>query len=733
MSGPQGHNYSVQLGECEVTFETGRLAQQAGGSVIARAGDTMLLVTATASKHAREGLNFLPLSVEFEEKLYAAGRIPGSFFRREGRPSEDAVLICRLVDRPLRPLFNKKMRNEVQVIITTISSDGEKHLDILAVNGASAAMAISDIPWNGPIGAVRVGLIDDELVVNPNIAQIADSKLDLRVAGTKDAIMMVEAGAEEVPEDIMLKALRLAHEEIKKVVEVIQRMRDEVGKPKREVAIAENDPETIAAAEAWLEGKVTPVLEFEGSKAETSQKTEALREALLAAFADDESKDPNDLTAAFGDVFKKVTRKRILEQGIRPDGRRNDEIRPIWCEVGLLPRAHGSGVFTRGETQVMSIATLGTPDDEQRLDTLGPRDTKRYMHHYNFPPFCVGETGRVGGTKRREVGHGALAERALIPVLPSEADFPYTLRVVSETLSSNGSSSMASVCGSALSLMDAGVPIKSIVSGIAMGLITDPDSDKFSVLSDIQGLEDALGDMDFKVAGTRQGITALQMDIKIAGIPWAVFEQALAQAKEGRYYIMEQMEATLGTPREDLSTYAPRIITIKVNPDIIGKIIGPGGKTVRSIQDETGARISIEDDGTVFIATHDGAAAQLAQVRIEELTATAEIGAIYTGKVVRTTDFGAFVEILPGTDGLVHISQLADYRVANVEDVAKLGDEIMVMVTNISPEGKIRLSRQAVLEGWTIEEAQERDKGGRSGSRGSRGNDRRGGRDRRRR
>ena len=733
MSGPQGHKYTVQLGECEVTFETGRLAQQAGGSVVIRAGDSMLLVAATASKHTREGLDFFPLSVDFEEKLYAAGRIPGSFFRREGRPSEDAVLICRLVDRPLRPLFNKKMRNEVQVVITAISSDGEKHLDILAVNGASAAMAISDVPWNGPVGAVRVGLIDDELMVNPTIAQMANSKLDLRVAGTGDAIMMVEAGAEEVAEDTMLKALRLAHEEIKKVVAVIQRMRDEVGKPKREVVIAENDPETVAAAEAWLAGKVIPVLEFEGSKAEKGAKTEALREELLAAFADDESKDPKDLTAAFGDVFKKVTRKRILEQGIRPDGRRTDEIRPIWCEVGLLPRVHGSGVFTRGETQVMSIATLGTPDDEQRLDTLGPRDTKRYMHHYNFPPYCTGETGRVGGTKRREVGHGALAERAIIPVLPSEAEFPYTLRVVSETLSSNGSSSMASVCGSALSLMDAGVPIKSIVSGIAMGLITDPDSDKFSVLSDIQGLEDALGDMDFKVAGTRQGITALQMDIKIAGIPWAVFEQALAQAKKGRYHIMEKMEETLGSPREDLSTYAPRIITIKVNPDIIGKIIGPGGKTVRSIQEETGARISIEDDGTVFISTHDGEAAKLAQVRIEELTATAEIGAIYTGKVVRTTDFGAFVEILPGTDGLVHISQLADYRVANVEDVAKLGDEIMVMVTNISPEGKIRLSRQAVLEGWTIEEAQERDKGGRSGGRGSRGNDRRGGRDRRRR
>ncbi len=732
MSGPQGHNYSVQLGECEVTFETGRLAQQAGGSVVIRAGDSMLLVAATASKHTREGLDFFPLSVDFEEKLYAAGRIPGSFFRREGRPSEDAVLICRLVDRPLRPLFNKKMRNEVQVVITAISSDGEKHLDIMAVNGASAAMAISDIPWNGPVGAVRVGLIDDELVVNPTVAQMANSKLDLRVAGTEDAIMMVEAGAEEVAEDTMLNALRLAHEEIKKVVAVIQRMRDEVGKPKRDVVIAVNDPETVAAAEAWLEGKITPVLEFKGTKAEKGAKTEALREELLAAFADDESKDPKDLTAAFGDVFKRVTRKRILEQGIRPDGRRTDEIRPIWCEVGLLPRAHGSAVFTRGETQVMSIATLGTPDDEQRLDTLGPRDTKRYMHHYNFPPYCVGETGRVGGTKRREVGHGALAERAIIPVLPSEADFPYTLRVVSETLSSNGSSSMASVCGSALSLMDAGVPIKSIVSGIAMGLITDPDSDNFSVLSDIQGLEDALGDMDFKVAGTRQGITALQMDIKIAGIPWAVFEQALAQAKEGRYHIMGKMEETLGDPREDLSTYAPRIVTIKVNPDIIGKIIGPGGKTVRSIQEETGARISIEDDGTVFISTHDGAAAQLAQVRIEELTATAEIGAIYTGKVVRTTDFGAFVEILPGTDGLVHISQLADYRVANVEDVAKLGDEIMVMVTNISPEGKIRLSRQAVLEGWTIEEAQERDKGGRGGSR-SRGNDRRGGRDRRRR
>ncbi|MFQ5576926.1 MAG: polyribonucleotide nucleotidyltransferase [Anaerolineae bacterium] len=737
MTAPQGQRFTARLGDSDVTFETGRLAQLAGGAVVVRAKDSVLLVTTTVSKNTRDGIDFLPLSVDYEERLYAAGRIPGSFFRREGRPSEDAVLVCRLVDRPIRPLFDKTMRNEIQVIITALSSDQERHLDIMAVNGASAALTISDIPWGGPIGAARVGLIDDQLVVSPTVQQMENSLLDLRVAGTKDALLMVEAGATEVPEATILEALKLAHQAIQPIIEVQLQMQAQVGKPKRQVVVATPNPDARAAAQTWLEGKITPILEGAGTKTERGAQTEALREELLAAFAGDETMTPADLTKAFGEIFKDVARARILNQHLRPDGRRPDEIRPIWCEVGLLPRTHGSGLFSRGETQALSIATLGMPDDEQRLDTLSPRETKRYLHHYNFPPFSTGETGRVGGTKRREVGHGALAERALLPVLPDVAEFPYTLRVVSEVLSSNGSSSMASVCGSTLSLMDAGVPIKTPISGIAMGLVTDPEQDRFVVMSDIQGLEDALGDMDFKVAGSRAGITALQMDIKIKGIPWAVFEQALTQAKQGRLHILEIMEQTISAPRDDISAHAPRISTMHVDPEKIGKIIGPGGKMVRSIQDETGVRISVDDDGTVYIATHDRDSALAAQSRIEALVAVPEIGGIYTGKVVRTTNFGAFVEILPGTDGMVHISQLDSYRVREVTDVVKLGDEVMVMVTDISPEGKIRLSRQAVLEGWTAEEARSHDKVGRGGSRSSRGGGQRGGggnrRDRRRR
>ncbi|RME42035.1 MAG: polyribonucleotide nucleotidyltransferase [Caldilineae bacterium] len=729
MSVPQGRTFTAQLGNARITFETGRVAQQAGGSVLIRSDDSVLLATATASKSAREGIDFLPLSVDFEEKLYAAGRIPGSFFRREGRPSEDAVLVARLVDRPLRPLFDKTIRNDLQVIITALSSDNERHLDIMAVNAASAALMISDIPWGGPVGAVRIGLIDGQLVASPTVGQMENSLLDLRVAGTRDAILMVEAGANEVPEATLLDALRLAHEAIQEVIEVQLQMQAEVGKPKREMIHVAPNPEARALVEPWLADKIQPVLEATGSKHEKAQMQEALKEELLAAFAEDEAFTPADLTAAFNEIFREQTRRRILEEQIRPDGRRPDEIRPIWCQVGLLPRVHGSGLFTRGETQVLSIATLGMPDDEQRLDTLSPRETKRYLHHYNFPPYCTGETGRLGGTRRREVGHGALAERALLPVLPPEEDFPYVLRVVSETLSSNGSSSMASVCGSTLSLMDAGVPIKAPVSGIAMGLVTDPEDDRFVILSDIQGMEDALGDMDFKIAGTRKGVTALQMDIKIKGLPWPVLEQALEQARAGRHYILDLMAEAIAEPRPDISPYAPRITTMHVDPELIGKIIGPGGKTVRAIQDETGARISIEDDGTVYIATNDGEAAALAKSKIEELVAVPEIGAIYTGKVVRITDFGAFVEILPGTDGMVHISQLADYRVRNVRDVIQEGDEIMVMVTDIDREGKIRLSRQAVLEGWTPEEARAHDRVPAGGRRG--GGNRGGGRDRR--
>lgn len=735
MSNLQNHKFIAKLGNEEVVFETGRLAQQAGGAVTVRVADSLLLVTATASKTVREDLDFFPLTVDYEERLYAAGRIPGSFFRREGRPSEEAILVCRLVDRPLRPLFNKAIRNDVQIVITALSSDGEHHLDIMAVNGASAALMISDISWGGPVGAVRVGLIEGNLVINPNVEEMEKSPLDLRVAGTKDAILMVEAGADEVDEEIILEALRLAHEGIQDVIDVQMKMQAEVGKEKAEMIVDEDHPEVRAMIEPWLGSKILMVLEADGTKAEKNQLRDNLKEELLAAFVDDETLEPTEIEKAFDDIFRDMTRQRILTEGLRPDGRRPTEIRPIWCDVGLLPRAHGSGVFTRGETQVLSITTLGMPDDEQRLDTLGPHDTKRYLHHYNMPPYSTGEAGRIGGTKRREIGHGALAERALLPVIPGEEDFPYTLRVVSEAISSNGSTSMGSVCGSTLSLLDAGVPIKSPVSGIAMGLVTDPDNDHFMVLSDIQGVEDAFGDMDFKVAGTRQGVTALQMDIKIKGIRWEIFKQALDQAKEGRLHILAEMEKTISAPRPDISPYAPRIITITIDPEKIGKVIGPGGKIVRAIQEETGVRISIDDDGTVYIATNDSNGAALAKDRIHLLTAEAEVGEIYTGKVVRATDFGLFVEILPGTDGMVHISQLADYRVSKTTDVADVGDEIMVMVTDIDEEGKIRLSRLAVLEGWTPEEARERDRVlSSSSSRGGRssGNRRGGGRDHRR-
>ncbi|MFQ5613565.1 MAG: polyribonucleotide nucleotidyltransferase [Anaerolineae bacterium] len=725
MSDEHGHRFVARLGDGDVIFEVGRLAMQAGGAVTIRVGDNVLLVTATASKEPREGLNFFPLSVEFEERLYAAGRIPGSFFRREGRPSEDAVLAARLIDRPLRPLFNKKSRNDVQIIATILSSDTEHHLDIIGINGASAALMISDIPWGGPVGAVRIGLVNDQLVVNPSIEVMDDSVLDLRIAGTADAILMVEAGANEVSEHRMLEALRLAHESIQDVIRVQHEMAAAVGKAKREFAVAEIPEATRQLVLERLGDKIASVLAQGHSKEELDAALNAIREELLASFEADEEIEPRQVQEVFSEVLKETIRARILNEGVRPDGRDTTTIRPIWGEVGFLPRAHGSGLFTRGETQVVTIATLGTPRDEQRLDTLSPQETKRYMHHYNFPPFSVGETGRVGSPRRREIGHGALAERALLPMLPSEAEFPYVLRLVSEVVSSNGSTSMASVCGSSLSLLDAGVPLKSPVAGVAMGLISEED--RFAVLTDIQGIEDALGDMDFKVAGTREGITALQMDIKIKGLPWDVLDQALAQAREGRLFILDKMNEIISQPREELSPYAPRLTTIQIDPEKIGQVIGPGGKVVRAIQEETGVTIDIKDDGTVFIAAADGVAAEEAKQRIELIVEEAQIGKIYTGRVVRTTSFGAFVEILPGTDGLVPISQLADYRVPSVEDVVQVGDEIMVMVINIDREGKIRLSRQAVLEGWTAEEARERDR--RPSGRG--GDGRRGGRDRR--
>lgn len=734
MAKPQPQRFVAKLGNDELIFETGVLAGQAGGAVTLRSGDCLLLTTATASTSIREGIDFFPLSVEFEEKLYAAGRIPGSFFRREGRPGEDAILTARLTDRPLRPLFNKNSRNEVQIIITPLSSDGEKYLDILAINSASAALMISDVPWGGPVGAVRIGLKDGQLLVNPSVSEMEGSQLDLRIAGTEDAILMVEAGSNEIPEDKMIEALRLAHGAIQDVIRIQKEMQAQVGKAKRELNISTPPEETVQKVMAFLEGKIEAALQVEGNKQTREAAMDAVRDELVAHLETDETVQLKDVHAVYSNALKKAVRSRILKNNVRPDGRGLKEVRPIWGDVGILPRAHGSGLFTRGETQVLTVTTLGTPRDEQRMDTLGPKEIKRYLHHYNFPPFSTGETGRVGSPGRREIGHGALAERALIAVLPDFELFPYTLRLVSEVLSSNGSTSMASVCGSTLSLMDAGVPIKAPVAGVAMGLVEE--GDEFAVLTDIQGLEDALGDMDFKVAGTRQGITALQMDIKISGLRWDVMELALAQAKEGRFHILEKMNEIIAEPRGRFSPYAPSITTVQIDPEKIGKVIGPGGKMIRAIQEETGAKIDIDDDGTVYIAAANQEASAQAQARIEAITEEAEIGKIYTGKVVRIADFGAFVEILPDVDGLVPISQLADYRVPSVEDVVQLGDEIMVMVTNIDSAGKIRLSRQAVLEGWTVEEARERDRrpGDRPGGGGGGGNrDRRGGGDRDRR
>jgi polyribonucleotide nucleotidyltransferase len=727
----QSHRFVANVADRDIIFETGKLAGQADGAVVISTGETMLLATATASKQPREGIDFFPLSVDFEERLYAAGRIPGSFFRREGRPSEEAILLCRLTDRPLRPLFPKGYRNDVHIVLTALSSDGENQIDILAINAASAALMISGIPFAGPVAAVRVGLIDDQLVINPTSSQMEGSELDLRVAGTEDAILMVEAGANEVTEARMLEALRVAHEAMQDFIRVQREMAVQVGKPPMKYELVEVPEETRSAALSWLEGHIVPMLEANHTKQELDTALNALRDELVESFAENESVDLKDVVQVLDEELKSTVRRRILDQGVRPDGRDPATVRPIWCEIGLSPRTHGSGLFNRGETQVLTITTLGTPREEQTLDTLGPNETKRYIHHYNFPPYSTGEAGFMRGPKRREIGHGALAERALLPMIPDEEVFPYTLRLVSEVLSSNGSTSMASTCASTLSLMDAGVPIKAPVSGVAMGLVTE--GDRYTILTDIQGIEDALGDMDFKVAGTRKGITALQMDIKTRGLGYEVLEKALAQAHEGRMYILDKMLETISEPHSELSPYAPRIITVQIDPEKIGKVIGPGGKTIRAIQEETGVRIDIEEDGTVFIASSDGEGSERAIQMVEALTEEAEIGKIYTGKVVRTTDFGAFVEILPGTDGMVHISQLADYRVPSVEDVVRVGDEIMVMVIDIDREGKIRLSRQAVLEGWTAEQARQNDQRRPSGGRSGRGGRDRGGRSRSRR
>ena len=727
---PTIKSYSVTVGNQTVTLETGKLAGLAGGAVTIRVGDTLILATATLSQNPREGIDFFPLSVDYEERLYAAGRIPGSFQRREGRPSEGAILTSRLIDRPMRPLFPSDLRNDVQIIVTPLSVDQVSQPDVLAIVAASAALTISDVPfgvkpYDGPVGAVRVGLVDGAFVVNPSYAEMEKSSLDLRLAGTRDAILMVECGADEVPEDVMVKALEFGHSAIRPLIEIQEQMAREVGKAKRDYRKFAFTPELVADVRARVGDRMAQVF-TPTTKAERDAAREALQQDILAGYADNAAVAPEDVKGVLHDIEKEVVRAAIIQQGRRPDGRGLKQIRPLWGEVSVSPRAHGSGLFTRGETQVLTMATLGTPRDAQELDTLSPEDEKRYMHHYNFPPFSTGEARPLRGQSRREIGHGALAERALIPVLPAEEDFPYTIRLVSEVMSSNGSTSMASVCGSTLALMDAGVPIKAPVAGIAMGLVKDESG--FAILTDIQGLEDHLGDMDFKVAGTAVGITALQMDIKIKGLTPEIMAKALAQAREARGELLEFIATLLPAPRADLSPYAPRLTTLHIDPEKIGAVIGPGGKMIRKIQEETGVSIDIEDDGTVVIGSTDGLAAARAKEMIESITETVKIGAIYTGKVVRIEPFGAFVELLPGQDGLVHISQLASERIDKVEDVARLGDELTVMVTGIE-NGKVRLSRQAVLEGWSVEEAQERDRkpsgGGRGGERGgSRGGDR---------
>ncbi len=734
INGPMGttHRFTVRIGDRDIVLETGKLAEQAGGAVMATEGETVVFATATMGKKPRPGIDFFPLSVDYEERMYAAGRIPGSFFRREGRPSEQAILTARVIDRTLRPLFADDLRNEVQIIMTPFSHDQDHPVDMLGIIAASAALHISDVPWDGPVAAVRIGMIDGNLVVNPTISQMPKSILDLRVSGTVDAINMVECGADEVDEETMVRALKLAHDTIQPVIAVIKQMRDQIGKPKSSYTPAASNQALSDAVSQRTQEKVRQIIAEKTERDGRNEALDALREELVDFLQEqnDLQTDPDDhfeiggAADAFSEVVKHEVRRRIVEEGIRPDGRGLTDIRPLAAEAGIIPRVHGSGLFKRGQTQVLSLATLGTPGDAQELDGLAPEADKRYMHHYNFPPYSTGEATPLRGPKRREIGHGALAETALRAMIPPESEFPYTIRVVSEVMSSNGSTSMGSVCGSTLALLDAGVPIKRPVGGIAMGLIKE--GDKIAILTDIQGLEDHMGDMDFKVAGTERGITALQMDIKITGVSSDIMARALAQAREARLKILSVITSAIPQARENLSDYAPRITTVKVDVSKIGAIIGPGGKTVRSIQERTGAKIDIQEDGTVFVSSANGIAAQEAVDIIRGLTEDAEIGKIYTGRVTRIEPFGAFVEFLPGKEGMVHISQLADYRVESVEAEVSLGDEIMVMVTDVDGGGKVRLSRQAVLEGWTAEEARSRDRRGGSGG-GDRGGNRGGG------
>ncbi len=685
----------VEVGGQTITLETGRLARQANGAVLVSCGDTVVLVAATARDDAREGQDFFPLTVDVEERHYAAGKIPGGFIKRESRPSEKAILGARQIDRPIRPLFPKGFMNEVHIVATTLSVDFEIPYDILATLGASAALTISEIPFGGPIGSVHVGRIDGQLVVNPSLEELQnESDMDLVVTGTADAIVMVEAGAKQVSESVIVEALSLAHEEIKKLVAVQLELQRLVGKPKWVVPEYTVDEGVLAEVRNGFGAALdaaTQVPDKEGRQDATSEAKKAAIAALVGE--DSDAERVTQVKRALAKVEKDLVRQRIAVQKRRPDGRATDEVRPISCEVGVVPRTHGSALFTRGETQAMSLLTLGGTGEFQRIDGLGIEDKKRYIHHYNFPPYSVGETGFMRGPKRRDIGHGALAERALLPVLPGEVDFPYTIRIVSEILESNGSSSMASVCGSTLSLMDAGVQISAPVAGTAMGLIKEGDD--YVILTDIAGVEDHLGDMDFKVAGTAEGITALQMDIKITGVTFEILTEALEQARKARLHILGKMLETIAEPRGELSEWAPRIFSIQINPDQIGLVIGKGGETIRGMTEEFSADIDIQEDGTIFICAPDAEAAEGVMNRIQSMTKEVEVGDVFTGRVVKTTDFGAFVELKKGTDGLLHISRLGQKgeRVKSVEDVVKRGDTVTVEVVEIDKaRGRIGLT-----------------------------------------
>jgi polyribonucleotide nucleotidyltransferase len=691
------HTRKVTIGDKTLTFETGKLAKQAGGAVMVRFGDSVVLVTACRAATPREGIDFLPLTVDYREYTYASGRIPGGFFKREGKPADKEVLTSRCIDRPIRPLFPQGWRYESQIIALVLSADNENDTDVLAITGASAALALSEIPLQKTIAGVRVGLLDGAYVINPTFKQRKESKLDLIVAGSKDGLVMVEAGAKEVTEEQAVGALDAAHAAIKQIVAAIDDLATDAGKKKLAVSKKEIGHDFYREVEEKVFVPLTEAMRIRGKLENYETVDQALKD-LVASLPEGEVERKTEAKQIFKELKEKVLREEVLTHGVRLDGRKFDEVRSIWIETGVLPRTHGSAVFTRGETQALVTCTLGTADDAQKVESFEGETWKSFMLHYNFPPFSVGEVGFMRGPGRREVGHGALAERSLTPMMPTEEQFPYTVRIVSDILESNGSSSMASVCGGSLAMMDAGVPLSKAVAGIAMGLVMDEKTGKYAVLSDIAGAEDHYGDMDFKVAGTADGITALQMDIKVGGITTAVMREALEQARRGRMHILDKMREALSAPRQSISAFAPRIVTIRIPVDKIRDVIGPGGKMIRSIIERTGVKIDVEDDGRVNVASADGESAQKAISIIQELTATPELNKTYLGKVQRITDFGAFVEIMPGTDGLLHVSEIANHRVKDVRDELKEGEQLLVKVINIDPTGKIRLSRKALLQ-----------------------------------